>query len=125
MMKFFSLVIVMFLFHTTQSQIVKRGDERIRNLVGQLATNNACFWIIIYSGGSSNEANKIRNQYLGEFTNSIDVIIDSRPPTYVVKVGKFRSKEKAEAFATKIRGRYPVTRLTPPEGDCWPKSIND
>ena len=124
-MKTYFILISLFVINFSFGQIIITGDENIRSRVGAIATSSVCYWIVIYSGGSSNEANIEREKFLRLYPNSADVQIESKPPNYVVKIGKFGSPAKAKAQAEKMRGQFKLCTVAPPEKDCWTRSMND
>ena len=124
-MKAFLILLSFFVFKFSFGQIISSGDEHIRSKVGGIASSSVCYWIIIYSGGSSNEANIEREKFLRLYPNSIDVQIESKPPNYVVKIGKFGSTTTANAQAAKMRGQFKICNVSDAEKDCWTRSIND
>ena len=124
-MKTYFILISLFVINFSFGQIIITGDENIRSRVGAIATSSVCYWIVIYSGGSSSEANAEREKFLRLYPNKTDVQIESKPPNYVVKVGKFGSTAKAKAQADKMRGQFKTCNVTGADNDCWPRSIND
>ncbi len=124
-MKTYFILISLFVINYSFGQIIITGDENIRSRVSAIATSSYCYWITIYSGGSSSEANAEREKFLRLYPNKTDVQIESKPPNYVVKVGKFGSPAKAKAQADKMRGQFKNCNVTGADNDCWPRSIND
>lgn len=124
-MKTYFILISLFVINFSFGQIIITGDENIRSRVGAIATGSICFWIVIYNGGSSSEANAEREKFLRLYPNKTDVQIESKPPNYVVKVGKFGSTAKAKAQADIMRGQFKTCNVTGADNDCWPRSIND
>jgi len=124
-MKTYFILISLLVLNYSFGQVIITGDENIRSKVGGIATSSVCYWIVIYSGGSSNEANIEREKFLRLYPNSTDVQIESKPPNYVVKVGKFGSPATAKAQADKMRGQFKLCTVAPPEKDCWTRSMND
>jgi hypothetical protein len=125
LMKTYFILISLFVINFSFGQIIITGDENIRSRVSAIATSSYCYWITIYSGGSSSEANAEREKFLRLYPDKTDVQMESKPPNYVVKIGKFGSEQKAKAFADKMRGQFKICTIPDPEKDCWTRSFND
>ncbi|HSJ66201.1 MAG TPA: hypothetical protein VK921_00925 [Anditalea sp.] len=87
-------------------------DEAVDNFVRRNKSERyySGFTILVYSGVDRDRAFETRNTLYSEFPD-IKAFMEYQQPRYLVKVGKYINRIEAQSQFSKIKDKFPTTRI--------------
>jgi len=90
------------------SQLDEAVDYFVRN--NKAERHYSGFTILVYSGVDRDRAFETRNTLYSEFPN-IKAFMEYQQPRYLVKVGRYINRIEAQSQYSKIKEKFPTTRI--------------